>query len=271
MKTQGLGSGFRGMLGMAASLSLATPLLAQVPPPPPLPADSSTTQPIYPICKPPGPGEYLLLVVTKTVEVQNQVRQALPASAKSTVCNYLDDIVTRVSGFTTIDTANAWARYLSESAGLSAFVARPAETSATSATSPPTTSISQGAGASSRSPSSGHNTAASTKPVASSSASGSGTLAFNPKLLGTGYAVLVNYFNQPELAPQIQQLLKQNVGLVSYGQRPYLLALYTSDHIAANKVLQTLTERGFWAMVVDSRRVTLLKSAVNLPQSTSKD
>ncbi|NJR49433.1 MAG: hypothetical protein HC780_07525 [Leptolyngbyaceae cyanobacterium CSU_1_3] len=89
--------------------------------------------------------------------------------------------------------------------------------------------------------------------------------AYNPQLLGAGYAVLVSYFDRPELAVQIQQALQKEVGLVSYGQRPYLLAIQTPDQATANATLKNLSDRGFWVMVVDSRRVTLLKSVVNVP------
>ncbi|MCL1474850.1 hypothetical protein [Argonema antarcticum] len=86
--------------------------------------------------------------------------------------------------------------------------------------------------------------------------------AYNPKPLGTGYAVLIDYFNQPELAERVQQALGKNVGLVSYGQRPYLLALHTSNQKDATDTLKALSDRGFWVMVVDSQKVTLLRSQV---------
>ena len=89
------------------------------------------------------------------------------------------------------------------------------------------------------------------------------TSSYNPQILGEGYAVLVDYFNRPEVAEQLQQLLGSSVGLVSYGQRPYLLALYTTRESQANSTLRQLTDRGFWSMVVDSRRVTLLRQRVN--------
>lgn len=90
------------------------------------------------------------------------------------------------------------------------------------------------------------------------------SLTYKPKLLGAGYAVLVDYFSKPEVAVQVQQLLGKDVGLVAYRQRPYLLAVYTTDQNEANSNLQQLSDRGFWAMVVDSRRVTLLKPVVSL-------
>jgi hypothetical protein len=86
--------------------------------------------------------------------------------------------------------------------------------------------------------------------------------AYNPQPLGDGYAVLVDYFNQPEVAAQVKQLLGSDVGLVSYGQRPYLLAVYTTSQRKADSMLRQLSDRGFWSMVVDSRRVTLLRSVV---------
>ena len=87
--------------------------------------------------------------------------------------------------------------------------------------------------------------------------------AYNPQPLGDGYAVLVDYFNQPELAAQVQKIVGDNVGLVSFGQRPYLLAMYTTNQRKANSTLRELSDRGFWSMVVDSRRVTLLRSKVS--------
>ncbi|HEY9727455.1 MAG TPA: hypothetical protein V6D50_13485 [Chroococcales cyanobacterium] len=91
----------------------------------------------------------------------------------------------------------------------------------------------------------------------------SNAFAYNPQALGEGYAVLVDYFNQPEVAAQVRQLLGRDVGLVSYGQRPYLLAIHTTSQRKANSTLRQLSDRGFWSMVVDSRRVTLLKPSVS--------
>lgn len=87
---------------------------------------------------------------------------------------------------------------------------------------------------------------------------------YKPQPLGAGYAVLVDYFNRPEIATQVRQLLKNNVGLVSYGQRPYLLAVYTKNQKDANSTLQKLSERGFFALLVDSRKVMLLKASVSV-------
>lgn len=85
---------------------------------------------------------------------------------------------------------------------------------------------------------------------------------YKPKQLGAGYAVLVDYFNTPEIATQVRQLLKKDVGLASYGQRPYLLAVHTSNQKNANSTLQKLSARGFFAMLVDSSKVILLRAKV---------
>jgi hypothetical protein len=199
------------------------------------------------------------------VESQDQVRRTLPTSARSNVCNYLDDVVTRVSGFTTVDTANAWARYLNESIGLSAFVARPSE--GTLDNTMPISAIPVQPAGTDQAPS---DLALSKSPTQSAAAS-QFPPSFTPRSLGAGYAVLVNYFNRPELALQVHQILSKDVGLVSYGQRPYLLAIHTTDQASANAILQKLTDRGLWTMVVDSRRVTLLRQSVNVKQPTAQN
>lgn len=173
-------------------------------------------------CQPPQSNEYLLLVRTSTQESQEQLQRTLPANTQFTVCRYLEDTVTRVSGFKRVEDANDWARYVKEIVGLSAYVLRPSAT--TVSTNIPS---------------------------------------YNPQPLGEGYAVLVDYFNQPEVAGKLKQLLGSDVGLVSYGKRPYLLVVYTNDQSKANSTLRRLSDRGFLSMVVDSRRVTLLRPVVS--------
>ncbi len=173
-------------------------------------------------CQPPQPDEYLLLVLATTWENQEQIQRTLPPNTQSTICRYFEDTVIRIGGFSRLEDASSWARYVQEIVGLSAFVVRPTR-----------------------------------------AASSSSSPAYNPQPLGEGYAVLVDYFNQPEVAAQVKQLLGSDVGLVSYGQRPYLLAAYTTSQRQANSTLRKLSDRGFWSMVVDSRRVTLLSPVVS--------
>lgn len=206
------------------------------------------------ICQPPQPNEFLLLVVTRTPETQNQVQQLLPPNASVATCGYLNEVVMRVGGFRTVERANAWARYINESTGLGAYVVRPAET--LSATAPPSIET----------------TATVNPPAAqvSQSTTASSSSVYRPQPLGPGYAVLVDYANQPEIAAKVQQILSKDVGLVAYRQSPFLLALYTNDATAAYGALQTLSDRGLWATLVDSRRVVLLRQAVVLTPTAAR-
>jgi len=224
---------------------------AQLPPAQPSPLMGGSSS-----CQPPQPDEFLLLVVTRTPDNQTQVKQLFPPNTSIQVCNYLNDTVTRVGGFRTLDRANAWARYMAETTGLAAFVARPAE------------SITPAPGKPAPSPTASGQTPTSTKPASKPAIAA--TSGYNPKPLGPGYAVLVDYGNQPEMAAKVQQIIGQDVGLVSYGQSPFLLALYTTDANAAYATLQKLSDRGFWATLVDSRRVILLRQPVAKPRSVSQ-
>ncbi|MFM9267862.1 hypothetical protein [Tychonema sp. BBK16] len=189
-----------------------------------------------PICQPPQSDEYLLLIVTKTPEQQEIVKRSFPGNTNNTVCRYIDDTVTRVGGFRSSQIAGDWVKYIQDVVGLPAYVARS-----------PSASITQDLPVYNPQPATN---------------SGNGSLAFNPQPLGPGYAVLVDYFNQPELAAQVRQVLGAQVGLASYGQRPFLFVVYTTDQNAATAAVKTLSDRGFWPMLVDSRRVTLISPAV---------
>jgi hypothetical protein len=186
---------------------------------------SVTAQKNIPVCQPPTAGEYLLLVVSPTQDNQTQLRRTLPTEIKTTTCRYLNDTVTRIGGFNKIDDANRWARYVNGIVGLSAIITtRPVD-------------------------------AQQPRPQVAS---------YNPQSLGMGYAVLVDYFNRPEVATQLQQIVEGDIGFVSYGQRPYLLAVYTTNQKEAYNTLQKLNERGFSTYLVDSRKVLLLRSVVRL-------
>jgi hypothetical protein len=183
------------------------------------------SQPNLPTCQSPNPGQYLLLVISPTVENQKQLRNALPDELTTNTCKYLDQTVTRIGGFKSIDDANRWARYINNITGLSAII--------------------------------------STRPTGLQ-AEHTSKLSYSPQALGEGYAVLVDYFNRPDMARNVQQVLGSSVGLVSYGQRPYLLALHTTHQKEAYNTLQKLNEHGFFAILVDSRKVVVLRSVVSL-------
>jgi hypothetical protein len=211
-------------------------------------ADRAMAQ--LPTCQPPNGSEYLLLAVTPNADAQARVTAILPTSYPTKSCDYLGEAVLRVGGFATQETANAWASYVANQAKVSAFVAKPS----TPGQAPGLTPLPPLAPPSLLPPNPGISPTPSVPTPTNVSQ-------FNPQPLGSGYAVLVNYYNKPELATQVRQTAGQ-VGLVSYGQKPYLLASFTSDQSAANVLLQALTDKGMWAMVVDGRRVVLLKPSV---------
>ncbi|NEP01126.1 MAG: hypothetical protein F6K58_21195 [Symploca sp. SIO2E9] len=185
--------------------------------------DATEAQPSLAECQPPQPNEYILLVLSQNWENHQTLQRSLSQQLQANLCQYLEDTVTRVAGFRDLENANNWARYIRELSGLSAFVVRSPSTGEIRSNYP----------------------------------------AYNPQPLGEGYAVLVDYSNQPELASEIRQILREDVGLVAYGQRHYLLAMHTTSQKAANSTLGQLSDRGFWTMVVDSRRVIILTRAVN--------
>lgn len=180
-----------------------------------------------PVCQGPKPGEYLLLISSPTRDNRNQLRRVLPPQLKLNVCKYLSGTVTRIGGFTKIDDANRWARYIRDSAGLSASI-----------TTRPGTRIPRIA-----------------KKVS-----------YKPRQLGEGFAVLVDYRNRPQIASSVRKLIKSDVGFVSYGQRPYLLAAYTNKQNEAYATLEKLSKKGYFAIIADSSKVMLLRPAVKLPK-----
>jgi hypothetical protein len=203
-------------------------------------------------CPPPATGEYLLLVLTPTADVQARVYAVLPVSFKPTTCNYLNATVLRIGDFGSQETADNWATYIAQQATTSAFVARPPAPGQPAVLPPlpglPTPTPTPTPGSS---------------PLPTLPAVTTPTTGYNPQALGTGYAVLVNYYNRPETVSQVRSVVSdRDVGLVSYGQQPYLLAAFTSNQTAANDLLQKLTDKGLWAMTVDGRRVVLLKAPV---------
>ncbi|KKI99370.1 hypothetical protein PROH_14870 [Prochlorothrix hollandica PCC 9006 = CALU 1027] len=193
----------------------------------------SQPEPLPP-CTPPVAGEYLLLVVTPDVAALESLNQSLPPSVTVPACDYLGTRVSRMGGFRDPEDANAWAKYISDVAGLQSFVARP-----------PNADPAPGASPSTGSP-----------PPASVART------FNPQALGTGYAVLVDYGNDPAVAQQLRQARQQTPGLVSLHQRPYLLALHTDDSNTALALLTDLSSRGFQVSVVNSQGVILLTPQV---------
>jgi len=210
----------------------------------------ATAQAQLPACQPPRPDEYLLLVVTPDLASQAKVRESLPPNAQPIVCNYLNRIVTRVEGFVDLNLATSWAQYMNDVQGLPAFVAQPAQPTPTTpapASQNPTPMTPNPTSAASVSPPPGP-----TLPVV-----------YSPRVLGKGFAVIVDYKNQPEEAARLRRLLGRDIGLVSYAERPYLLANYTPNSGTANATLRALSENGFTGRIVDGQQVVLLRDTVN--------
>jgi hypothetical protein len=197
-----------------------------------------------PSCQAPLAGEYLLLVNTPTVENQERLNKSIPSEMSRIICTYNGEIVTRLGGLSTLDEADRWGQYVIEIVGLPAVIARPTNTVRTPVVEPPPL----------------YNPPPTSVPNPNPSQP-TGT-AYNPQSLGRGYAVLVNYFNRPEVAGQLRDFLVKDVGLVSYLSRPYLLAVHTQNITEANQLLSRLSRQGFWAVVVDSQGVMLLTPKV---------
>lgn len=183
----------------------------------------------FPPCPPPSSSEFLLLAQGRTEAERNQVQATLPTTTSVMVCQYLEDTVVRAGGFTSLENANAWAQYLTEVQGVPTFVVRPATPGDATIPAPPQTPT----------------------PVA-----------YLPQVLEAGYAVLVEYDNDPAIATTLESTLGSGVGLAVYREKPYLLATYSRDLRTAAATLQQVSTTDLTAFVVDSREVILLAPAV---------
>lgn len=216
----------------------------------------------FPPCPPPAANEYLLLVRGDSEEQRSRVQDLLPSNSTVLVCDYLDDTVVRAGGFSSLENANAWAQYMTEVEGLQAFVARPAtpaeQASATPAPAGTSSSTPGASGTPSPNPAPASLTPANNQQAAAAQPS------YNPRALGSGFAVLVDYQNQPETAASIQRSIGQAVGLAVYRQRPYLLIAHSPDVNGAASTLAALTSKSIPGFIVDSRGVVMLTNAVAL-------
>lgn len=208
----------------------------------------------FPPCPPPAANEYLLLIRGETEAQRNRIQELLPSSSTVLVCNYLEDTVVRAGGFTSLETANAWAQYMTEVEGFQAFVARPAtpadQTTPPSNPTPPTT------------PDSGSPPTATTPTPPTPTSTGA--IPYAPRPLEAGYAVLVDYQNRPTMAVEIQNSIGQAVGLAVYRQRSYLLIAYSPNVEGAASTLTVLTSKSIPGFIVDSREVVMMTPAVAL-------
>ncbi|MDJ1184000.1 hypothetical protein [Roseofilum casamattae] len=172
-------------------------------------------------CSPPNSGEFTLMVQTPNLNSQQFLFRILPDNRTAQVCQYRGEIVTHIRNFRNRQTAQSWSQYILESTGLTAFIVNP----------PVSTSVVQ----------------VPTAPVRESKDS-----------IGTGFAILVNYQNNPEIATRVQSLIGTPVGWASFEGNPYLLASQTSNPQEATATLMSLRDRGFSVILVDARQVRLL-------------
>ncbi|MEM6449045.1 MAG: hypothetical protein AAF703_01895 [Cyanobacteria bacterium P01_D01_bin.105] len=199
--------------GLAVGISVLFPLRA-------------STQPL-PACPPPATQEYLLLVRGKDAAARNEIAAILPEESSVLVCQYLGEPVVRAGRFNSLESANAWATYMTTVAEYESFVLRPANSQVVER---------------------------------------AGTLEsglYQPRRLSPGYAVLVEYGSDPEVAISIGQITRP-VGLAVYQQRHYLLAAHTSDAAEAAGVLQRLSNAQQPALLVDAEAVVQLSATVSV-------
>ncbi len=204
---------------------------------------AASAQSPLPACPPPTAQEFLLLVRGETEAERNKIATILPPNNPVLVCQYLNETVVRAGGFTSLETANAWASYMTTVEGFDSVVSRPASPGSAQTTAP---------AGSQATPSQAAN---------SQTATATGNPAFQPRRLAPGYAVLVRYGAQPEIATTVGQIVRP-VGLAVYAQEAYLLADYTSDADVAAATLQRLTNAQLSAILVDAQQVVRLSAEV---------
>ncbi|MGB3491962.1 MAG: hypothetical protein WBA57_04500 [Elainellaceae cyanobacterium] len=206
-------------------------------------------------------GEYLLLINNPSPEEQNRLGQVLPTGATVIECDYQGETVVQVGNFADEDLARSWAEYLSTVEGFQTAVALPpGEADVPTATPVASPEVA------SPEVTSPEDLDASASPASSGSTANA---AYNPTVLEPGYAILVRYFNRPELATQLQSQLNASVGLAVYEQQPYLLVFYSPDAATAGQVLQRLGQQ-FSVVMVDSRQVVVLSSTVSVAEPTAE-
>ena len=202
-------------------------------------------------CLPPSANEFLLFATARTLDAQAVLRSKAPTDATTTVCRYQGEVVIRVAGFASEPSAAAWGQYLIRTTGIPTTIVRPVPEALAPVVNPVTIG-----------------------PVTTDVAPKAGSLGngsvgkrfspgvYNPQALSSGYAVLVNYNNRPDVSVKLGQVLNQDVGVAVYGERPYLFVMQTSEMTAANAVVKLLSDRGFLALRVEANSVVVLRPVV---------
>lgn len=240
----------------------------------PLTSQRAIAQITLPVCPAPASQEYLLLVRGNTEADRARIASVLPAENTVLICDYLSEALVRAGGFTSLETANAWATYMTTVEGFESFVARPVTEQpvaeqpiieqAPLAPEPPVVTeppvIEQAPSAPEPPVAEQPADQVVDQPVmAEPTAEGIGV--YRPQRLAAGYAVLVDFGDRPEIASTVGQIITP-VGLAVYQQRPYLLADYTQDATVAETTLQRLSAAQLATVVVNAEEVVQLSNNV---------
>ncbi len=212
------------------------------------------------VCPTAANGEYLLLINNPSPEEQNRLSQVLPTGATTIQCDYQGIPVVQVGNFADEDLAQSWAEYLSTVEGFQTAIAPRTDSPDANSPEPPAATPVVDSANPDETP---------TPEPTPNPSNPSDTPTYKPTVLEPGYAVLVRYFDRPELAAQLQSQLNASVGLAVYEQQPYLLALYSSDAVTAGQVLQQLSQQ-FSVLMVDSSQVVVLSPAVSVAESVER-
>lgn len=239
-----------------------------------LPTSAQTAA--LPPCSPPVAQEVLVLVSTPSVPLQEEVRlqvgRTLPRTHDLIVCQYGENIFSRVGGFASLAAATDWAEYFDEAVGLPSMVITPmgtemvADSGAIAPEIPEvlvqTEAPVDPAALQGQFPPEQESPVA-TPTAAPDTASATTVIPFTPKLLGqTGYGILVDYGANPAILPQLQTLLDHSLALVAYGGRGYLLAKQVQQDKEIAPLLDQLNQNNFLAIAVPASQVVVLKENV---------
>lgn len=219
----------------------------------------SLAQGTLPTCESPAANEFLVLVFTDSETTQNDVRlqvgKSLAKNHDLVVCEYGSNVLSRVGGFESLNSATKWAEYVGTATNLPLMVITPVggETPRTSVINPPTipTSVT---------------TPAVDLVVETEAMSDLAALpeppAFQPKALSGGYGIIVEYGADPAIATRLKTVLGKNVGLVVYASRGYLLAAQVPDAERVLALLELLNQNNLTAIAVPANQLVLLKEII---------
>ena len=234
-----------------------------------------------PVCTSPDAGEYLVMVFTPSQplqeEVRRQVGRTLSKDHDLSVCQYGENILSRIGGFDSQEAAVQWGEYFDNAVGLPLLVITPvgASQTATIDNPPEIPTLSE---AKNTPPDVVVPTEEAVQPDTLQSAINperdipirtlSADVAevpeivepFEPSALsGSGYGVLVDYGTNPAIATELKTLLEKEVGLATHGTRGYLLAEQTADEARLIELLNLLSQNDFAAIAVPAEQIILLR------------